>query len=68
MNGHDFDIVIVGGGPVGAAVAIALLGSGISMAVIEARANAGSSNDARTLAMSYGSRLILDRLGIWPQL
>ena len=68
MTGHDFDIVIVGGGPVGAAVAIALQGSGINVAVIEARADAGSSTDVRTLAMSYGSRLILDRLGIWPQL
>ena len=68
MNRHDFDIVIVGGGPVGAAVAIALQGSGINVAVIEARADAGNSTDVRALAMSYGSRLILDRLGIWPQL
>ena len=52
MSGHDFDIVIVGGGPVGAAVAIALQGSGLAVAVIEARTDAGSSNDARTLAMS----------------
>ena len=68
MSGHDFDIVIVGGGPVGAAVAIALVGSGLAVAVIEARPDAGSSTDTRTLAMSYGSRLILERLGIWPQI
>jgi len=68
VSGHDFDIVIVGGGPVGAAVAITLQGSGLAVAVLEARTDAGSSNDARTLAMSYGSRLILERLGIWQQI
>ena len=68
MNVHDSDIVIVGGGPVGAAVTIALAGSGLKVVVLEARLDAGSSSDARTLAMSYGSRLILDRLGIWAQL
>ncbi len=65
MSKHDYDIVIVGGGPIGAAVAIALQGSGLTVLVLEARADAGNSNDARTLAMSYGSRLILERLGIW---
>jgi 2-octaprenyl-6-methoxyphenol hydroxylase len=68
VSRHDYDIVIVGGGPVGAAVAIALRGSGFAVLVLEARADAGNSNDARTLAMSYGSRLILERLGIWSQL
>ena len=63
-----YDIVIVGGGPIGAAVALALRGSGLTVLVIEARAAPATSNDARTLAMSYGSRLILERLGIWPQL
>jgi len=61
------DIVIVGGGPIGAAVAIALQSSGLDLLVLEARP-AGLSHDARTLAMSYGSRLILERLGIWPRI
>jgi 2-octaprenyl-6-methoxyphenol hydroxylase len=68
VSKHDYDIVIVGGGPIGAAVAIALRGGGLSVLVLEARADAGNSNDARTLAMSYGSRLILERLGIWSQI
>jgi len=68
LNKHAYDIVVVGGGPVGAAVAIALQGSGLGVLVLEARPDAGGSNDARTLAMSYGSRLILERLGIWSQL
>ncbi|HKB83011.1 MAG TPA: FAD-dependent monooxygenase [Burkholderiales bacterium] len=68
MSGNDYDIVVVGGGPIGAAVAIALQGSGLSALVLEARPDAGGSNDPRTLAMSYGSRLILERLGIWSQI
>lgn len=68
MTRPEYDIVIVGGGPVGAAVAIALQGSGFAVLVLEARPDAGSSNDVRTLAMSYGSRLILERLGIWQQI
>lgn len=68
MSKHAYDVVIVGGGPIGAALAIALRDSGLAVLVLEARPDAGDSNDARTLAMSYGSRLILERLGIWSQL
>lgn len=60
------DIVIVGGGPVGSALALALRDSGLRIVLLEARA-AGSA-DARPLALSYGSRLILERLGVWPAL
>jgi 2-octaprenyl-6-methoxyphenol hydroxylase len=41
--------------------------SGFAVVVLEARPDAGRTQDARTLAMSHGSRLILERLGIWPQ-
>ena len=68
MSKSACDIVIVGGGPIGAAVAIALQGSGLAVRVLEARADVAGSNDARTLAMSYGSRLILERLGIWSHI
>ncbi len=68
MSKHAYDVVIVGGGPIGAALAIALRDSGLAVLVLEARPDAGDSNDARTLAMSYGSRLILERLGIWSQI
>jgi 2-octaprenyl-6-methoxyphenol hydroxylase len=68
LSKHAYDIVIVGGGPIGAALAIALRNSGLAVLVLEARPDAGDSDDARTLAMSYGSRLILERLGIWSQI
>ena len=63
-----YDVVIVGAGLIGAAVALALQGSDFSVLVLEARPAADIGTDARTLAMSYGSRLILERLGIWQQI
>lgn len=62
------DIVIVGGGPVGAALALALCNDGFEVTLIEARGAAQPVNDSRPLALSYGSRLILDRLGVWEAL
>lgn len=60
------DVVIVGGGPVGSALVLALRDSGLRIVLLEARAAGGG--DARPLALSYGSRLILERLGVWPAL
>jgi len=62
------DIGIIGGGPVGAALALALRDSGLDIRVLEARKAETASSDARALALSCGSRLLLDRLGIWNQL
>ena len=63
----DFDVLIVGGGPVGAALALALRGSGLAVGRIEARGSHAAA-DARPIALSYGSRLILERLGAWEGL
>jgi len=62
------DILIIGGGPVGATLALALAGSGLSVTVLEARTKGDIPDDERALALSYGSRLILQRLGVWQQL
>jgi 2-octaprenyl-6-methoxyphenol hydroxylase len=64
----QFDIAIIGGGPVGAALALALRGSKLKVCVLEARPANAASQDARALALSYGSRLLLDRLGVWDAL
>jgi 2-octaprenyl-6-methoxyphenol hydroxylase len=58
------DVVICGGGLVGGALALALQDSGLSVALLEAQADFGH-RDARTLAISYASRLVLERLGVW---
>ena len=67
MSEREHDLVIVGGGPVGAALAIALSGSGYDVLLLEARPQLGAAGDGRTLAMSYGSRLTLERLGAWAR-
>jgi 2-octaprenyl-6-methoxyphenol hydroxylase len=68
MNDTHYDIAIIGGGPVGAALALALRGSNLKVCVLEARTENTTSQDARALALSYGSRLLLDRLGVWNAL
>ena len=62
----DYDVLIAGGGPVGAALAIAL--RGCSVALLEARAQEEAPSDPRPIALSHGSRLILERLGVWDAL
>lgn len=64
MNEHC-DIAIIGGGPVGIALALALRGSKLDVRVLEARPVEAAASDPRALALSYGSRLLLDRLGVW---
>jgi 2-octaprenyl-6-methoxyphenol hydroxylase len=64
----DDDVLIVGGGPVGAAVALALSGSGLAVALVEARAPQAAQSDPRPIALSHGSRQILERLGVWERL
>jgi 2-octaprenyl-6-methoxyphenol hydroxylase len=67
------DVLIVGGGPVGATLALALAagmrgGEPLAVTVLEAQSDFSAPRDARTLALSHGSRLILERIGIWQKL
>lgn len=68
MNNDRYDIAIIGGGPVGAALALALRGGNLKICVLEARAENAASQDVRALALSYGSRLLLQRLAVWDEL
>jgi len=61
------DIAIIGGGPVGTALALALRESGLKIVVLETNA-AEQNTDPRALALSYGSRLLLDKLDVWKQI
>lgn len=66
-----FDVVIVGAGPVGASLALALAGGSLRVAVVEARplGDPGQpSYDDKALALSLASVRILESLGIWPRL
>ncbi|HWQ38049.1 MAG TPA: FAD-dependent monooxygenase [Burkholderiales bacterium] len=59
------DIAIIGGGPIGCALAAALRGGGFQCVVLEARSGRSAAADGRTLALSFASRLILERIGAW---
>jgi len=61
------DVLIVGAGPVGAVCALALQQQGVEAHVLEAQP-ADARVDTRILALSHGSRLILERLGVWARL
>ena len=63
MNKNN--ILIVGGGPVGSVLALALQQQNVPFIMLEARAKGASHKDTRALALSYGSRLILEKLGVW---
>ena len=62
------DIAIIGGGPVGAALALALRDSNLNITLLEARNIRDANPDPRALALSYGSRLLLTHLGVWQDL
>ena len=65
---EKFDIAIVGGGMVGASLAVSFEGLGLRIALIEAIPNDSASQpsfDERTTALSNGSRRILETLGVW---
>jgi len=64
----DSDIVIVGGGLNGPALALALAQHGLSVTMVDARARAERADrdfDGRSYALAMASVRLLRRLGIW---
>ncbi len=67
----DYDILIIGGGMVGASLARALRGQPLRIGVVEAvplESDAQPSFDARAIALSHGSKRIFQAMGVWPAL
>lgn len=67
----EFDVVIIGGGMVGATLAFALRESQYRVALVETHSllpDASPGFDDRSSALSLGSRLILDACDIWSLL
>lgn len=65
---EHYDVVVTGGGPVGAAAALELHAAGLRVLLVESREASARPPGFRPLALSYGSRLILERLGVWGAL
>lgn len=66
-----FDVAIVGGGMVGASLALGLAGTGREVLLIESVAPGSAAQpsfDERTTALGNASRRIFDALGIWHSL
>jgi len=59
------DVLIRGAGPVGCALGAALRESHLKVAILD---RSGSASSFRPIALSYASRLILERLGAWQGL
>jgi len=71
VSSKDYDILIVGGGMVGASLAVALKSQPYRIGLIDAFSFGQSQQpayDDRSIALSYGSSLIYKGLGLWDQL
>nr|WP_246020357.1 UbiH/UbiF/VisC/COQ6 family ubiquinone biosynthesis hydroxylase [Gemmobacter aestuarii] len=66
---HDADVLIVGGGLNGPALALALAQNGLTVAVVDARpapARAETGFDGRAYALALASQRLLAATGVWP--
>ena len=62
------DCAIIGGGPVGLIFAILSRTSIGNVQIFESKEHDSTNQDNRALALSNGSRLILEEIGVWDRL
>ncbi|UOD31743.1 FAD-dependent monooxygenase [Massilia violaceinigra] len=65
----QFDVAICGAGPVGMALAALLARRGMDstrIGLVDAKALGVALADPRSIALSYGSRMLLEEIGAWP--
>src|SRR4051794_18415403 len=67
LNG-DRKVAIVGGGPAGMALALALRHFDIAAEIFDGGRRDHQLTDKRALALSHGSKQILTWLGVWNEL
>ena len=65
----ELDAIVVGGGAIGAALALGLARDGFDVALVEARAakpwRAGDDVDLRVVALAADARALFEDLGVW---
>lgn len=70
----DYDLIIIGGGLVGASLACALSDSSLRIAIVEAFPFKSDDSvyqpafDARSVALSHTSKQVFDGIGLWPSI
>ncbi|OAN50306.1 2-octaprenyl-6-methoxyphenyl hydroxylase [Paramagnetospirillum marisnigri] len=67
----SFDVLIIGGGPVGGLLATVLAQAGVTVAVVEAaspEALARPDSDARAIAVAYSAQKLIRASGAWEQM
>jgi 2-octaprenyl-6-methoxyphenol hydroxylase len=67
----DVELAIAGGGLNGLLLGIACAGAGLEVAVVDREDPAkmlSARFDGRTSAIAYGSRLVFEGIGLWPQI
>lgn len=67
----DVDVVVVGAGPVGGTLAARLAGAGVRTALVDRAPLPPMEHpdfDGRAYAVAAGSRLVLERAGLWGRL
>jgi 2-octaprenyl-6-methoxyphenol hydroxylase len=62
------EVALVGLGPVGATLALAICGHGLDVVALDARRVGERTRGDRSLALSHGARLTLERVGVWDTL
>jgi 2-octaprenyl-6-methoxyphenol hydroxylase len=65
----NVDVAICGAGPVGMALAALMVRRGVDgkrIALVDAKSLGQAISDPRSIALAWGSRLLLEELGAWP--
>ncbi|TDP63143.1 ubiquinone biosynthesis UbiH/UbiF/VisC/COQ6 family hydroxylase [Roseateles toxinivorans] len=68
---HDADVLIIGAGPAGLALACALADAGMTVQLLEQATRdslESPADDGREIAMTHRARRVMETLGLWQQL
>ena len=63
---EHIDVLIIGTGPVGMTLQLALAAGGQKSLLLDRRPQQSQQNDPRALALSHGARQLLEQINAWP--
>src|SRR5512145_1443528 len=62
----DIDILIIGAGPVGMTLHLALAAGGQPSLLVDRNSPNSAQDDPRALALAHGARQLLEQINAWP--